>query len=244
MTGPRLRHVPKPVPLQLYGVDLPWVDKATHLGHELHSDCNMDYDINCKRGMFIENTTAIRETFQFADPVQKLKAIQVYCCDLYGSMLWNLGGDKAEQMFRCWNTCVKLCWDVPRSTHTFLVNNFLAATCTPLRGQAMARYVKFYATLLSSPCKEVAVVSRMVGGDASTTTGLNLLNIQLESQLNPRTSPLSKFKDFFKTTPDVPEIDQWRIPLLEKYLKKRNELNILCEDTTYIDDLITSLCST
>ena len=50
MTGPRLRHTPKPVPLQLYGVDLPWVDKATHLGHELHSACYMDYDIQHEEG--------------------------------------------------------------------------------------------------------------------------------------------------------------------------------------------------
>ena len=52
MTGPRLRNQNKPVPLQLYGVDLPWVEKASHLGHELHQDCNMDYDCNCKRGRF------------------------------------------------------------------------------------------------------------------------------------------------------------------------------------------------
>ena len=90
MTGPRLRNIRKPAPLQLYGVDLPWVEKATHLGHEIHQDCNMDYDLNCKRGIFIENTTAIRETFSFADPPQILRAIQIYCCDLYGAMLWNL----------------------------------------------------------------------------------------------------------------------------------------------------------
>ena len=121
MTGPRLRHTPKPVPLQLYEVDLPWVEKATHLGHELHQDCTMEHDSNCKRGRFIENTTAIRETFEFADPIQKLQAIQIYCCDLYGSNLWNLFGPRADQMFRCWNTSVKLCWDVPRETHTFIV---------------------------------------------------------------------------------------------------------------------------
>ena len=204
----------------------------------------MDYDINMRRGKFIENTTAVRETFQFADPVQKLQAIQVYCCDLYGSMLWNLWGDKADQMFKCWNTCVNLCWDVPRSTHTYFVNNLLATSCIPLRGQAMTRYVKFYRTLFSSPCKEVAVVSRMVGRDASTTTGLNLLNIQLDTKLNPLTSNFSLFKEHFKITPDVPDIDQWRLPLLTKYLKTRNELTRLCEDTEYIDSLITSLCST
>ena len=54
MTGPRLRNIPKPAPLQLYGVDLPWVASATHLGHKLHQDCSMDYDSKCKRGRFIK----------------------------------------------------------------------------------------------------------------------------------------------------------------------------------------------
>ena len=203
----------------------------------------MEYDSNCKRGKFIENTTAIRETFKFADPTQVLQAVQVYCCDLYGGMLWNLCGEKADQMFRCWNTCVKMCWDVPRSTHTYFVNNLLGHSFTPLRNQAMTRYIKFYRSLLSSPCKEVAVVSRILRKNAASTTGLNLLNIQLETKLNPWSSPLSKFREHYQIKPEVPEVDQWRLPLLEKYLKRRNDQNILCEDTDYITSLITSLCS-
>ena len=37
-----------PAPLQLNGCDLPWVEKGTHLGHELQQSCNMDYDARCK----------------------------------------------------------------------------------------------------------------------------------------------------------------------------------------------------
>ena len=151
MTGNMVRNQNKPAPPQLYGVDLPWVEKASHLGHELHQDCNMDYDSNCKRGKFIETSSSIRETFKFANPPQVLQAIQVYCCDLYGAMLWNLYGDKAEQMFRCWRTCAKLCWDVPRGTHTYLVNNLLAVKFQPLRNQALSRYIPFCRSLLSSP---------------------------------------------------------------------------------------------
>ena len=243
MTGPRLRNTRKPAPLQLYGVDLPWVEKATHLGHEIHQDCNMEYDSNCKRGIFIENTTAIRETFSFADPPQILQAIQIYCCDLYGAMLWNLYGDKAEQMFRCWRTAAKLCWDVPRGTHTYIVNNLLAANFKPLRNQALSRYVSFYRSLLASPCKEVAVVARMVGRNASTTTGLNLLNLGLETRLNPWTDKVSSFKNYFCQTEGVPEMDRWRIPLLSKYLRIRKEQSVCLENTDYIDSLITSLCT-
>ena len=119
MTGTRLRRTPKPANLCLYGVKLPWVVSATHLGHELHQDTNMEFDCKSKHAQFIQNSTSVRETFKFADPeqvLQVLQAVKVYCCDFYRSMLWDLYGDQAEQLYRCWNTCVKLSWDVPRST--------------------------------------------------------------------------------------------------------------------------------
>ena len=191
MTGTRLRHVKKPAHLKLYGVDLPWVESATHLGHELHQDCNMNYDSKCKRARFIDNSTAVREMFKFATPGQVLHAVQVFCCDMYGSMLWDLFGDQAGQFYRCWNTCVKLCWNVPRSTHTYFIDNLLATEFRTMRQQVMSRYAGFYQSLLNSPSREVATVSRMVGRNVSTNTGSNLFNISKELNMDiHRTTPL------------------------------------------------------
>ena len=101
---------PKPVNLQLYGVDLPWVRTATHLGHELSENCNMEEDMKCKRGEFIDNSTGVREAFSFAQPNQILEAVRTYCCSLYGAMTWSLFTEKAKQVFNTWSTCVKLAW--------------------------------------------------------------------------------------------------------------------------------------
>ena len=67
-----------PLPLQLCGQTLPWVQHGTHLGHELHQMCNMDMDISMKRAEFIETSVQIRETFGFARPEEILRAVQVY----------------------------------------------------------------------------------------------------------------------------------------------------------------------
>ena len=67
----------KPVNLQLYGVDLPWVPTATHLGNELSWECSMDQDMKCKRASFIGRSTEVRETF--AQPNQVLQACQSKC---------------------------------------------------------------------------------------------------------------------------------------------------------------------
>ena len=45
-----------PSPLKLCGQELPWVQHATHLGHELHQTCSMEFDANIKRAQFIENS--------------------------------------------------------------------------------------------------------------------------------------------------------------------------------------------
>ena len=243
MTGSLLRHMPKPVPLKLYGKDLPWVSHATHLGHEMHEDGTMDFDCKCKRGKFIENSLSIRETFKFAKPSQVLKAVQTNCCDLYGSMLWNLYGEQAGQYYRSWSTCTKLVWDLPRSTHSFFVDNMLSCGFPSVRSQVLSRYVKFFHTLLSSPSKEVAVIARLVGGDAGSNTGRNMLNIRLESKLNPATSPILKMKEFFYRITEVPESERWRLPLLTKYVNLRSNLVLNCSSTEYIDTLIESLCS-
>ena len=47
----------------------------------------MTSDLKLKRAKFIDKSTEIHEMFCFADPVQVLKTVNVYCGDYYGSML-------------------------------------------------------------------------------------------------------------------------------------------------------------
>ena len=94
------KNLPKPVPLELSGKELPWVSTATHLGHEFHESGTMDYDATVKRAEFIRKSTEIRETFFFASPVEVLKAVKWFAGDLYGGNLWQLRGDMAQQMFK------------------------------------------------------------------------------------------------------------------------------------------------
>ena len=82
--------------------------------------------MNIKRSEYIETASQIQDTFSFARPEEILKAVQVYAGPYYGAMLWDLFSEKVGQVYRSWNTSVKLAWGLPRSTHTFLVENVLA----------------------------------------------------------------------------------------------------------------------
>ena len=99
----------------------------------------MKIDMKFKKANFIDKSIEIRETFGFADPVQILEAINTYCGDHYGSMIWDLYSEGAGQYFRCWNTAVKLVWNVPRSTHAYFVNCQLAASFVSIRPKLLAQ---------------------------------------------------------------------------------------------------------
>ena len=49
----------KTVNLKQYGVDLPFVKTAKHLGHQRTEGCTMDQDIKCQKAEFIGNSTDV-----------------------------------------------------------------------------------------------------------------------------------------------------------------------------------------
>ena len=241
MTNKKCRNPEKPVPLKLYGRNLPWVNTATHLGNELCSDGTMNHDCNVKRAKFIDNSIQVRELLKFAEPNEMLRAIYSY--DLYGSHLWDLYGSSAEQLYRCWNTTVKLCWDIPRSTHTGLLKGFLSRDHLSLRVMCISRYSNFTKSLISSKSKEVAVMSRLVMNDVSTVTGSNCINIRLEIGQTPYNSSSKYIRENILMKEYIPEEYIWSCWLLERYIEIRRRLRRNLDDTTYIDELIDSLCS-
>ena len=57
------RALQKLAPLIVCGNELPWVESATHLGHELHESGQMDHDVTAKRAQFINKSVEIRNIF-------------------------------------------------------------------------------------------------------------------------------------------------------------------------------------
>ena len=233
-----------PAPLYLDGKALPWVDTADHLGHTLHQTVTMDKDCLRARGMFISKTVEIRDQLSFAQPQHKLQAVQVMCTDAYGCMLWDLGSDNAEKFFKSWNTCVKLCYGVTRSTYTYLVEGWLAADFIPLRNQVMSRYAGFYRKLLASPSREIRALARIVCNDPRSTTCKNLRLLSNMTGLSqPHMFSVHRIKACLPVK-SVPEKEKWRLGLLSSLFKMRSEKYLRVEDTQSISSMIDSLCAT
>ena len=234
----------KPLNLQLYGVDLPWVKTASHLGHELSEECNMVHDMRCKRADFISKSTEVREMFGYAQPNQVLQAVRTYCCDMYGSMTWSLYSESARQVFNCWSTCVKLAWDVPRATHTYLVDNLFAGGLPSIRSSVLARFCKFYKGLRLSSSLAVRVIANIASMDIRSVTGSNLFNIGKEVKLDPVRDQLVRVKAaLLALRAAVPERDGWRFGCMRNFFAEKYLLAAGHQDTGQMDSLIDSLCS-
>ena len=235
----------KPVNLVLDGKQLPWVESAVHLGHVLHESGSMEKDIRTKRASFIDNSVQIRETFEFASPSEILKAVKLYVGSHNGSMLWDLGGDLAQQYYNAWNTCVKLAWQVPRATHTYFVEQLLCSGLSSTRADILARYSKFTRSLMSSPSMEVAVMFGLAKRDIRTVTGSNIALIVSETGLHPLYACLSKIRQqLYSKVARVPEMDRWRLDYLAKLLTQRGEALYRMKDSEVqrLTSLVDSLC--
>ena len=150
-------------------------------------------------------------------------------------MLWDLFGDMAGQVYRSWNTCVKLVWDLPRSTHNYLVEHMLA--------KDFSQYIRFVQRLPKSVSKEVRILQSIVKNDVRSVTGKNCLMLSQEFSIDPLTVSPGMFIDLYKNYA-VPEQDTWRIPLLDTLLDQRYEMAACGDDVETVSRLLESLCST
>ena len=91
----------------------------------------------------------------------------------------------ADQVYKAWNTCIKLSWQVPRATHTYFVDMLLGCGISHVKSDILARYVNFNKSLRSSPSMEVSVLVNIVARDIRTTTGRNLDLVRRLTGLDP-----------------------------------------------------------
>ena len=231
-----------PARLMLNARPLPWVKTATHLGHELSQKCDMEHAAWVTRAKFIEKSTGIRDMFHFARPEQILYSINLYCGDFYGSNLWSLYGQRAEQVYRAHNTAVKLSWDMPRETHTWAVTHLLRGAQPSARERILSGYVGFLSRLQKSASWEVCIMAEIELHDASSVTGLNIAGIKAEFATDPRLISPHQMSVLYKNNlaPMHPE-EEWKLFLLEEMLEERQQRLEEGEEGEEIE-LLTSYC--
>ena len=230
-----------PAPVILNGRPLPWVTSAAHLGHELSQTCSPEHAAWVARAKYIDRAASVTEMFNFAEPAEILAAVQVNCFDYYGSNLWNLFGARAGQVYRSYNTTVKLAWDLPRSTHTWLVTHLLGCGLPSARETILAGFTGFLARLRRSASWEVRLMAEIEVRDATSVTGRNVTLFKRELGSDPTTLTTSQTRALVRAVekPIHPE-EEWKLWLLSDMLEERMELKSEGKETEA--ELIQSYC--
>jgi hypothetical protein len=221
------------------------VCQPDHLGNTLTEQGDMEQDAAVKRARFIQSSVETRELFKWAAPAEVIKATKIYSTSFYGSNLWDLGGDKAKQVYTAWNTTVKLAWGCPQWTRTYMMQQLLCCGHTSARVDILCRYANFFHSLRKSACYEVQVLSRLLARDIQSVTGKNLQYIYDASGLSPWTASYGRLRDALVAgeVVEVPLQDRWRLPYLSSLLSQRREAHNLAleEEENRLTKLIDSL---
>ena len=239
------RKTKYPEPVYLNGKALPWVDRVQHLGHTLHESISMDFDTTRAKTSFMSRANDLRDKLYFCHPSSKMKAIELYCCDAYGSMLWDLSSRNVDSYFKAWNVQARLAWNVPRETYTYLIEGFFCQDMITLRNQVLSRYPEFIRKLLASPSKEIRFLVNTIMKDQRSITAKNLN--YLENMSNCAVIRFAKWK-VRQNLPkrSVPQNETWRLGLLSLLLEARTSKHYshINASKVQIEEMISSLCKT
>ena len=197
---------------------------------------------------FIDKRAQIRETFEFAHAMEKVMATEKYCTNIHGSVLWDLTSPEAQMVFRAWRTGIKISWNVPRTTHSFLVQDVLTTGVQSLEQRILRNSVGFFQSLLRSPCPEVAVLAKIAARDIRSTLGRNIQKIREITQLDPWTVKKTELHAALEQGLhiEIPKVDSWRPRCLANMLAARSQAFFRADDDEYvrltslIDSLVTN----
>ena len=205
-------------PIRLAGVSLPWVEDLKHLGNTFQSDNSMTIDMTLKRAKFIGKIHSINQEFHFCNPDVVMKLYNIYACSFYSSSLYDLFSTKLDQLYKTWNKTVRILYNVPMDTHTYLIDT-ISKSMHP-KVMLSSRFVNFHRTNLSCSKPSVKLLASLCSQDQRTKYGRNLRNISEECNIPLEELTKTKVKKMM-TYKAVPDDEIWRTKLIDELLGAR-----------------------
>ena len=235
--------------LELNGDQLPWVEKALHLGNTLTTHISnfplgMDSssDLLQKRANFFQKVHELKQLYGFHDPNMICELIRIFGTSFYGSPLWSLSSEEHQKPNRSWNTVIKMVWDLPFATHKRFVESM---TSVPhLQSTLQGRYIGFLENLQKSEKSQLQALVNLCLQDHSSNTGQNvayLLDVYESINLNALIAKKQNIKK--QRVNPLEEGEEWKIEMIEELsLAKLRFLEIDLEEkdiNTWLEILAT-----
>ena len=125
----------------------------------------------------------------YASPDVLMKLVSTYCCNIYGTNVWDIFSADCQRLFKSYNVALRIIFNLPRTSHRYLLKSL---TDVPhLYVQTLSRYVTFSTSLLQSDSFEVRFLSQICINDMRTTLGKTMRTIATLCNSNSKDSPVS-----------------------------------------------------
>ena len=206
----------------------------------VQSDNSMTADITVKRAKFIGKVHSLNQEFYFCNPYVVMNLYKIYACSFYSSSLFDLFSSKMNQLYRTWNKAVRILFNVPLNTHTYLIET-ISKSLHP-KVMLSSRFVTFHKTNISCKKSSVRLLASLASSDQRTSYGRNLRNISNECNIpaDDLTNKLVKKIMIYKSPSD----DQnWRIKLVNELLEARLGMLDIPLSDDQINDILNFTCS-
>ena len=234
-------------PLILNENELPWVEKASHLGNTLTTKITLNplsmdtsADLLQKRAILFQKVHEPKQAYGFYNPAMILEIISIFGCSFYGSPLWSLNSDEHLKLNRSWNTVIKMVWDLPFATHKRFLESL--TNIPHLQSMLHGRYLGFIGNLKNTSKPHLQIIFNICKSDLSCNTGQNIDFLSREWDTQDLDSLISK-KHLVKSSRINPleEDEEWKIKMIEEMtLSKLGFLEKECDanDTEIMLEII------
>ena len=158
------------------------------------------------------------------------------------------GISEAQMVFRAWKTGIKISWNIPRTTHSYFVQEVLTTGLQSLEQRIFRNTAGFFQSLIDCPSPEVAVLARISARDIRSSLGKNLQRIRELTQLDPWSATKTELHAALVRGLHIetPKADTWRPRCLANLLAERSQAffraddNEVCRLTSLIESLVTN----
>ena len=168
-----------------------------------------------KVARYVDKNCNINQEFNFAHPSCKIRLNQIYNCHFLGWQTWDLFSQGAEKFYNTYNRSLKVMADLPIATHRYLLESL--SEQQHMSTTLFRNFLKFVASIKKSAKPVLKQLFATAMSDVRTTTGSNLRNILLQTnllnvdELHPGTVDQIRYNEIL-------EIDKWRIPIIREII--------------------------
>ena len=118
-----------------------WVDSVRHLGNYFNTQLSDITDCMMKRSTFIGSVNKLMANFGHLQAHVLCKIFKTFCCNFYGSPIWDINSPGFRKICITWNIGVRTVLKLPFDTHSYFLGPFLRQN--HIRHQLQVRSIRF-----------------------------------------------------------------------------------------------------